>query len=513
MPTARSVQQLATSVPPTTSASSSTPYTSFLNIIRTLVVISVLTPLVLPLVPYAVELDVCYIDRRVVRQAATWPYALAGMLISLGLILAIKVVGLGANQHEQYTSLQAKTLRSHRWRYSGFILFSYLWYLHAYFLCNTLKQLLADYACNTHSNSVSGHYLFFIYTTFTLLHIHLHQLGLLRAPLHSLSTWKKLLYGSRENIAFAVFYVVFLINASLIMYDTYIGGYHTLRQILYGTALAFLTQYVLVETIEFIDWLDQPVDIKLTTEPTPAVQQFVADELPANSKYALRSRSRTPRKPTAQPTTSDAVVSEKDQHVEQTNGNSQQGHSQQTGAPACIIHTSAGGRGYFQRGLFYLALFPHTSTRDEQFADLNQLDDSDSTPAPTTSDVHCGSYVAKRAWRVVLIIAFVLTVLAFIALNLTADTNIGTAAAAYKTYSISDVLVCVAGWVAITYMHYNDFLVAQDACTVHDFERPQARQQSNGHSETELTFTSQQRSHSPMHTLIHGNKPQYMYRS
>lgn len=128
------------------------------------------------------------------------------------------------------------------------ILYCYLWYLAAFFLCGALKGLLGDRSCSDHGNSVSGHYLFFTFAMWVLAYQHLAQKRMVDQPLLRRAFWRRLLLagGSRGSggrlrgleYAFLVAYTAFCWVCTQILADTYFYGYHSLRQIIYGTALS-----------------------------------------------------------------------------------------------------------------------------------------------------------------------------------------------------------------------------------------------------------------------------------
>lgn len=148
--------------------------------------------------------------------------------------------------------------RSHRF------LLLFLRYLAAYFLCNALKSILGDFSCSTHGNSVSGHYLFHLYALWMVAYLHLAQKHLHVESVLSAAFWRKLLLSAvgmglqqhshahsspsqhhqhQHHAIDTVFLVVFCTYAFVvfsILLDTYFYGYHSLRQIIYGSLLALV---------------------------------------------------------------------------------------------------------------------------------------------------------------------------------------------------------------------------------------------------------------------------------
>jgi len=137
------------------------------------------------------------------------------------------------------------------------ILFCYLFYLAAYFFCNALKSLLRDYSCSDHGNSVSGHYLFHLYAQWTLLWLHLSQKRLDRASLLSPRTWHALFLSRRRvhrlDQAFLLCFTGYTVTCSSILLDTYLFGFHSPRQILYGTLLAVVVFLALTGTLAAVE--------------------------------------------------------------------------------------------------------------------------------------------------------------------------------------------------------------------------------------------------------------------
>jgi len=137
------------------------------------------------------------------------------------------------------------------------VLFSYMFYLSSYFFCNALKSYLGDTNCNNHSNSVSGHYLFHVYTSFALLYLH----GVQQKAIHSSRSispcshfFIRKLFITQSGKIFMFFYITYLFVSILILSNTYLLGYHSLRQILYGCSLGLIFHWMLVEILELLDW-------------------------------------------------------------------------------------------------------------------------------------------------------------------------------------------------------------------------------------------------------------------
>merc|ERR1711879_1113371 len=98
-----------------------------------------------------------------------------------------------------------------------------LWFASTHGIGVTLKTLINDCNCNVHANSVSGHFAFF---TFYMLAHPLLAAYLPRPHTSSYSGWIWL---------FVPAYIIFFVGASITLSNTYLGGYHSLRQVIYGS--------------------------------------------------------------------------------------------------------------------------------------------------------------------------------------------------------------------------------------------------------------------------------------
>ena len=381
---------------------------TFSTVIRFLLVCSIVSPLILSIIPL-VSLDTCHIDRKQHKYQSFY-YATPLMLVCLVVLLLMKLYGTGTHLHSNYIRLRAKK-RSYRWHYAGLILLSYVHYFSAYFLCNALKAYLSDTQCNVHSNSVSGHYLFFIYVSMALLHQHIHQLGCMHMSLFNIQTYYKLFLSDIQNILFTVFYMGFVILSSLILYDTYMGGYHTIRQILYGIALAFIYQQVLVDTVEFIDMCDQPsYNIQLVQHSTDTLQQR------REVKHINTINN----------------SDESESTLNHTDINPQQ-HK-------CLVHTSSHTfKSYLQHILYYMALWPIQRHNNNNVR-------------------ICGSYLSYRIWSVVLLTVAVSTLMSYMLLQMSREPD---------NYSVADIIMCIITWCVLVILHATHRLTTSDTCNVH----------------------------------------------
>lgn len=407
-------------------------YTTIKTVIRILLITSILLPLLLSILPItSTILDICYLARYSNKShTTTFIYATPCMILCLVVCFALKLYGSGTHTTIHYNTLRSKQ-RSYRYHYTGITLLCYITYFIAYFLCNSLKNILNDKLCNTHNNSVSGHYLFFIYTLFTLLHIHIHQQAVLHISLFNKRLYYKLFFNDTQNIIFFVFYIGFTIFSLCILQDTYYGGYHTLRQILYGCTMAFIFQQFIVDIIEFIDCMDQPnTSVKLTNHNINEDNLQRKREL-RQVKQELHDNKHN----------NDNII-----HANHDNNNETDDYVRthtdiQTEKNLCIVHTSSDiVKSYLQHLLYQLSLYPYNNN--------------------TTTTV-CGSWLAYRAWSIILYILAVFNVLSFVLFLLTNDKH-------FTSYSINDIIVCILCWLVIIYLHITNRLTATDRCVLHN---------------------------------------------
>jgi hypothetical protein len=136
------------------------------------------------------------------------------------------------------------------------ILYLYLFYLASYFFCNALKSLLRDFSCSDHGNSVSGHYLFHLYAQWSVLWLHLSQKRLDHASLLRWSVWRRLLLSRHLHALDYLFlscYTAYVWTCTSILSETYLFGFHSPRQILYGTLLAVVVFLAATGTLSAVE--------------------------------------------------------------------------------------------------------------------------------------------------------------------------------------------------------------------------------------------------------------------
>lgn len=164
----------------------------------------------------------------------------------------------GAEKHWRTTgyAAAAAAIQQWRWWHVTRVLLAYAFYLAAYFLCNGLKELLADRNCSTHGNSVSGHYLFFLYALGTNAYLFLSHRQLHTQSIFSRAFWSSFSATLRSSIvdyAFVVLYILLVFVVATILSDTYMFGYHSMRQILYGSYLSVLLFTLVTAVFEYVD--------------------------------------------------------------------------------------------------------------------------------------------------------------------------------------------------------------------------------------------------------------------
>ncbi|KAN0043378.1 hypothetical protein ACTA71_011030 [Dictyostelium dimigraforme] len=161
------------------------------------------------------------------------------------------------------------------------LLFTLLWYGATYCLCYLLKRILDDKTCNRTHNSVSGHFLFhsfyFIAIPYWFLTIgRLHNKQMKEAeksssstskssnnqkspkqkiskdriptmePRHELRLIKRLLTENIATFLMIILYGLYTYSSYVNLDKTWVDGFHSLRQILYGLILSFLSLYLLL---------------------------------------------------------------------------------------------------------------------------------------------------------------------------------------------------------------------------------------------------------------------------
>ncbi|EFA83648.1 hypothetical protein PPL_02714 [Heterostelium album PN500] len=137
-----------------------------------------------------------------------------------------------------------------------YIGYTFLWYGATYCLCFIGKKLLNDNLCNDRKqNSVSGHFLFH---TFFLLAIPYWFFAIGRFSykdsVRTTSTQRNELQLVKNNLViFMVIAYIGYIGASFVNLETtWSHGFHTIRQILYGTLLALISFHILLNSTAYV---------------------------------------------------------------------------------------------------------------------------------------------------------------------------------------------------------------------------------------------------------------------
>lgn len=134
-----------------------------------------------------------------------------------------------------------------------------MWYFVIYSLLFGLRDLLGDFSCSSrrhiHANSISGHYAFHIFYIMTMCYLP----GFLAKfreespenPLkyHDIVKQLKNIFGygtdAHPRYILAAAYIVLFGSSFVTLTRTWLGGYHTLRQILYGIIIALVSHLIL----------------------------------------------------------------------------------------------------------------------------------------------------------------------------------------------------------------------------------------------------------------------------
>lgn len=116
--------------------------------------------------------------------------------------------------------------------------YTILWFIATYLVVVFLKDLLDDSLCNTKPNSVSGHTCYFIFYI-----LNLYYMGMYRTPPEDVEkpSWRRHMF----NICFIIVLVLAIVNLS----NTYTGGYHTPRQMIYGGLTGLLSHILSITTM------------------------------------------------------------------------------------------------------------------------------------------------------------------------------------------------------------------------------------------------------------------------
>jgi len=194
-------------------------------------------------------IDQCYFDRYNVSQQHHQPSVLPKVLF-WATILCFILLGVRAklNPPPAEEGNSKKTDEPVKENYFLDLVF-YLgsgttFYSITYCLSKVIEYFLNDNACSKHQfNGISGHYLFHVY--FILLFFYL------RGYFHNLKnlgdlTIKKTLDILLEDIIYVIVLGAAICLSSITLSWTWLGGFHSARQILYGVLLAIASHVTFV---------------------------------------------------------------------------------------------------------------------------------------------------------------------------------------------------------------------------------------------------------------------------
>jgi hypothetical protein len=116
------------------------------------------------------------------------------------------------------------------------VIFTIGWYYTTLIVVVLSKYLLKDNTCNVHANSVSGH---FNMVTFGIL-------GLI-------DLYFFLGVNPRFSKGFFVFFGLYCISSFAMLYETYFNGYHSLRQVIYGSAMGIASFFLFTNVMLSIE--------------------------------------------------------------------------------------------------------------------------------------------------------------------------------------------------------------------------------------------------------------------
>jgi hypothetical protein len=138
-------------------------------------------------------LDECYFNRfeKDIKNSLIYYYILL-ILLSINLTISIIFVNIKKVLNIIYK-------------------LSYLigWYYCSLCLLNFLKRYFGDKNCNLHFNSISGHSNLVIFSILSLIYLRIENLN--------------------ENQYYLVFHLFYLLFSFIVLIQTYIFGYHSLR--------------------------------------------------------------------------------------------------------------------------------------------------------------------------------------------------------------------------------------------------------------------------------------------
>lgn len=139
-------------------------------------------------------------------------------------------------------------------------IYALVWYYVSYALCISLKHYFDDIACSSHPNSVSGHFNFYLFASLTLTHLLVLALdtSAIHPPVSSssassasqkrhssisqaIASFYSHSFYRKHFLLYCITCICFFITAAIQLYRTYFYGFHSLRQIIYGSTLGLLS--------------------------------------------------------------------------------------------------------------------------------------------------------------------------------------------------------------------------------------------------------------------------------
>jgi len=223
---------------------------------------------------YFEQSDTCYIENTIYRKDSTFKLISSFLFYSSVVMMVFFLVQLIVWAPPASTKTERRYPKLLQNAFSVSV--TLLWYVITFFICVLGKIALKDHACAAHPNSISGHYTFHIYYLLALPHLYFtivySEFTLAKKAIENpkkeqikerrrSSTATK---GFNVNNILLITYLIFVITTMGTLSRTWLFGFHTLRQILYGSVLATLSHYIAV-VLQAIALQDKKGPLILTT--------------------------------------------------------------------------------------------------------------------------------------------------------------------------------------------------------------------------------------------------------
>ncbi|KAJ5075360.1 hypothetical protein M0811_07330 [Anaeramoeba ignava] len=104
-------------------------------------------------------------------------------------------------------------------------IFSFVCSINAHFIVELFKMVFSDLNCNIKSNSISGHFSYHSFWIFSLPYLIFSF-----QKFHPFTNFRSKFLTKTSLI----FYIIFLAHSIISLSRTYFGGFHSLRQVIYG---------------------------------------------------------------------------------------------------------------------------------------------------------------------------------------------------------------------------------------------------------------------------------------